>query len=75
VHDNVPFLEQHPPQYLLIALEGDLGVRFGGEEELDVMPNSAAGREWLTGEEVQGGLFVLYDGIELGFSIIIESRI
>jgi hypothetical protein len=71
VHVNVPFLEQHPLQHLLITLEGNLGVGFRGEEELDVVPDSAAGREWLTGEEVQGGLFVLDDGIGLGFSIII----
>jgi hypothetical protein len=58
VHDNVPFLKQRPLQDLLIALEGDLGVRFRGEETLDVVSDSAAGREWLTGEEVQGGLCI-----------------
>jgi hypothetical protein len=58
VHDNVPFFKQRPLQDLLIALEGDLGVRFRGEETLDVVSDSAAGREWLTGEEVQGGLCI-----------------
>jgi hypothetical protein len=58
VHDNVPFFEQRPLQDLLIALEGDLAVRFRGEETLDVVSDSAAGREWLTGEEVQGGLCI-----------------
>lgn len=62
VHNNVPFLEQRPLQNLLITLEGNLGVRFRGEEVLDVVPDSAAGREWLTGEEVQGGLFTLQSG-------------
>jgi hypothetical protein len=57
VHENVPFLEQCPLQDLLIALEGDLGVRFRGEEALGMESDSAAGRQWLTGEEIQGGLF------------------
>lgn len=75
MHDNVPLFEQGPLQDLLIALEGDLGVRFRGEELLDVVSDSAAGREWLTSEEVQGGLFALQSRMSSKFPMMKKNQV